>query len=393
MRSAAGNDVLKPVGGPQYPAYPRAYGTCVVVLLMALIGGLAFLGVHEGAQPLALITVFAALVVASENRDRLFGDETSISGSIAVAIASIFAFRGSAPLFGPVACATCAGLYWPHLRYRDLSKVIINSASIGLSALAGAVVLRVTSPAGELSLGKTLLLSLPVVLVYWIVNSVVLSVASLLLRGDDFVPTAKLLLRSETKMIGFATGGALCGFLVLQHGLWLGTVSTVLLLVTIDVFVISGPRRSVFVRPSRTALLARFSSCFAVGLAALLCASSVPAAIVLVAGATSGVLFSCAIAFVALRRRLGAWDLRVAVGVAIADAPLVVLFAAGGLLAAQVDVAVAVVSVTAVLAIGTLASRWLDRRRDVQAEHDEDALMTAIEIALLDSYDVPASSR
>lgn len=385
--------MLQNVSSARYPAHPRSYRACVVVLSVALIGLLAFLGAREGAPALGMTAILAALVIASENRDRLFGDETSISGSIAVAVASIVAFRGSTPLLGPLVCAACGGLYWPHIRNRDFSKLIINSASIGLSALAGAAILRVASPAGELSLGKVLLFGTPVVLVYWLVNSIVLAIASLLLRGGKLFANAKLLLRSETQMLGFAIGGAICGYVVLQHSIWLGAVFLVFLLLVIDVVVIVGPQNSARGGPSFASLLMRLTLCSVVASAALLSASRFHMLIALFAVSAIGMLLSCAIASVALRRRLGVWDLRLATGVAIADAPLVVLFAAGGLLAAEVDIPVAAVSVAAALAIGTLASRWLDRHRSVEAEHDDDALMTAIEIALLDSHDVSASSR
>jgi hypothetical protein len=79
-------------------------------------------------------------------------------------------------------------------------------------------------------------------------------------------------------------------------------------------------------------------------------------------------------------------------GVVIADAPIVALFVAGGVIAVEAGVLIAAVSVGAVLLTGGLVARWLRRRRQA-VEIDEETLLTAIELALLDSRDDATTSR
>jgi hypothetical protein len=84
--------------------------------------------------PLVPFLVLGALLVLAEHRFVLFGDETSMSGSIIVAVASIFVFADSSPLAGPMLVASLGGLYLPHVRQRDVSKIITNAGAMSLAA-------------------------------------------------------------------------------------------------------------------------------------------------------------------------------------------------------------------------------------------------------------------
>ena len=72
--------------------------------------------------PLVPFLVLGALLVLAEHRFVLFGDETSMSGSIIVAVASVFVFADNAPLAGPMLVASLGGLYLPHLRQRRVAS-------------------------------------------------------------------------------------------------------------------------------------------------------------------------------------------------------------------------------------------------------------------------------
>src|SRR6476659_9795887 len=65
--------------------------------------------------PLVPFLVLGALLVLAEHRFVLFGDETSMSGSIIVAVASVFVFADTAPLAGPMLVDSLGGLYLPQL--------------------------------------------------------------------------------------------------------------------------------------------------------------------------------------------------------------------------------------------------------------------------------------
>src|SRR5581483_4964544 len=119
----------------------RAYALFAAVMGLLLGSAIVSTLLTNRRPDLGLLALFGCLMFVTENRDRVFSDETSVSASIVVGIASIFAFQGSAQFFGPLLTASLAGFYLPHLRQLDLPKIVINSSSIGLSALSGAVVL------------------------------------------------------------------------------------------------------------------------------------------------------------------------------------------------------------------------------------------------------------
>lgn len=385
---------LQAVHAKAQPVRVGPYRMFVAALFAALVATLAALAIFEGLPPPELLALFAALVVVAENRDRLFGDETSISGSIAVAVASVVAFRESAPFFGPLACAACAGIYWPHVRERSFDKVIVNASSIGFSALAAAGALEVLAVDRNSSAGDLLVLAIPVVVVYWLVNTCVLAIALSFLRGSDLRRSVLLLVRSETSMLGFALAGGLCGLLFLRHGHWVGAASIILLLVFLDVLVIS-PRRwpaALVSRPTAARAYAHVRPLLGAAMVAFFWAERVSAPLAACAAIAGALVVAFFVALVGVHRRIGIWDRHLALGVAIADAPLVVVFAVGGALAATVGIWIALAAVSAALAIGFVVLR---RRRRLLAEaaQDDVRLAAAVELAVLDSRDRSSSSR
>jgi hypothetical protein len=78
--------------------YRNRYRLCVLLLGTALTAALGVLFAKEGVPHADLLCIFGSLIVLSENRDRVFGDETSLSGSIIVAICAVFAFSTTTPL-------------------------------------------------------------------------------------------------------------------------------------------------------------------------------------------------------------------------------------------------------------------------------------------------------
>src|SRR5260370_40809755 len=54
------------------------------------------------STPLGWVALFGATVICAEHRDRLFGDETSVSGSIIVVMAAVVVFSRSSWLFAPM---------------------------------------------------------------------------------------------------------------------------------------------------------------------------------------------------------------------------------------------------------------------------------------------------
>ena len=85
-------------------------------LMLAVAVAIAIVGLVTVSAPAVLpVLLFGTTMVAAEHRDRLFGDETSVSGSIAVAMATVLVFArgswldGTNGLRGP-----CRSLLAPH---------------------------------------------------------------------------------------------------------------------------------------------------------------------------------------------------------------------------------------------------------------------------------------
>ena len=132
------------------------FRTLVVVYGVAVVLATVFAFVTCEGTNWWSVGALALLFVVAEHRDRVFVDETGLSGSIAVALAASYFFASEGWVGGAFLCCAVGGLYVPHVRDRALSKIVINSASFGLSALATAWVLslveRLRPVAGEVAI-------------------------------------------------------------------------------------------------------------------------------------------------------------------------------------------------------------------------------------------------
>ena len=159
------------------------------------------------------------------------------------------------------------GLYLPHLRRREWSKVAVNAASFGLSALAAAAFVALVVDSG--SPPRALVIAaFPTAIVYWIVNSTLLSIATTSLRGGSVVKSAMDLIKSDTVMLVFAVGGGLCGLVMTEIAPWVGIVTLAASLVALDVFVLSVPGGPAGLRSTWRMVLTRLGACAAAGLVA-----------------------------------------------------------------------------------------------------------------------------
>jgi hypothetical protein len=145
------------------------------------VGGLAalWLGIlipvliFTPLPPLVPFVVLGALLVLAEHRFVLFGDETSMSGSIIVAIASVFVFAETAPLAGPMLVASLGGLYLPHIRDREYSKFVTNASAMSLAAVGAAIASKL-APLNSSPDVTTLAASIVFAcLSYWAINNAV----------------------------------------------------------------------------------------------------------------------------------------------------------------------------------------------------------------------------
>ena len=158
--------------------------------------------------PLVPLLVLGALLVLAEHRFVLFGDETSMSGSIIVAIASVFVFADTAPLAGPMLVAALGGLYFPHIRERRCGIAISNAAGFSLSALAAAPVAAAFGYPGTAPWPTLATCVVIAVGADWIVNSFVVGIASSVRCSEQLGTSlrAQLLSDADVLILAIAIG-------------------------------------------------------------------------------------------------------------------------------------------------------------------------------------------
>jgi hypothetical protein len=233
------------VQGPVRPAVATEVGLRLfagTVLLMA-VGAIALACLTGPAVGWKPLLVLAALTVFAEHRDRLFGDQTSASGSIVVAMAAVVVFSDGPWLAGPMLCAAFAGAYWPHIRNRAWSRVAVNASSMSLAAGTSATIFHMVGT-GAHEIGTTAAAGgVAAVLAFWIVNSLVLGIAVATIQRRELWDICRGLVVSETELLIFAYGGFLVGFVFANASMWAAALSLSFLLVVLDLFVMSRSTR------------------------------------------------------------------------------------------------------------------------------------------------------
>ncbi len=370
------------------PKWPRRFravvGGCMAVLAFGIVGALAAGDLYGGWLPLL---VLASLFVGAEHRDRLFVDETGLSGSIAVATAAAMYFGADGRAGGAFLVCAVGGLYVPHLRHREWSKIAINAACFGLSGVASAVFVALVVDLGADALVLAMA-AIPTSIVYWIVNSALLSIATTSLRGGSLIRSTITLIKSDTVMLVFAVCGALCGLVMTEIGPWVGIAALAASLVALDVFVLSVPGGPAALRSSWRMVLTRLC---AGGVAGLLAAGVADAVVAPALGAATGLLAGlgvglCVVCLVAAGRLLTAGavlDARLMVGFAVAELPLLLIAACSGVVGAEVGAAAGLVTASALVALGSAVAVWRRTGRP-STRVDDDLLLAAVTEAILD---------
>jgi hypothetical protein len=243
MRPTKSPDRL--VQRPARPVVASEVGLRLFAGSALLIAGgtiaLAFLtGPAVGWKPLL---VLAALLVFAEHRDRLFGDQTSASGSIVVAMAAVVAFSDGPWLAGPMLCSAFAGAYWPHIRNRAWSRVAVNASSMSLAAATSATIFHLVGTGAHEIGVRAAAGGAAAVLAFWIVNSLVLGIAVATIQRRELWDICRSLLVSETELLIFAYGGFLVGFAFANAPMWTAALSLALLLVVLDLLVMGRSTR------------------------------------------------------------------------------------------------------------------------------------------------------
>ncbi len=212
-------------------------------VLLVAGGTLAFASLSAPVVSWKPLFVLAALLVCAEHRDRLFGDQTSASGSIVVAMAAVLAFSSGPWLAGPMLCSVVAGAYWPHIRNRAWSRIAVNASAMSLAAATSATIFHLVGTGAHEIGARALAGGVAAVLAFWTVNSLVLGIAVATIQRRRLWEVCRSLLFSETELLVFAYGGFLVGFVFANAPMWSAALSLGLLLVVLDLIVMGRSAR------------------------------------------------------------------------------------------------------------------------------------------------------
>jgi len=189
--------------------------------------------------PLAPFIALALLVILAEHRFVLFGDETSMSASIVVVVASIFVFTETSPLAGPILVASIGGIYIPHLRTRAFSKIAFNGAGMGIGAACAALVVGAFTIPGD-SNSRTVCTAFAAVVIYWVVNNTIVAGHQVALCGAGFRSSARLLICAETDVLPWAA--ASCMGVIAAGGNLVAATAFIACMVTLRVVAVTRAR-------------------------------------------------------------------------------------------------------------------------------------------------------
>ncbi len=340
-----------------------------------------------------MVAALALLFVAAENRDRVFSDETGLSGSIAVALAAAYFFAAQDwPAGAFVACAA-GGLYVPHLRRLDMAKIAVNASCFGVSAAAASLLINqlehlgIGSPAVWLSvLGATFL--------YWALNSLLLGLVFAALNRGSIRREVIELMRSDTLMLVFGLGGGLCGVAMVEDRLWVGVATLVALLVALDVFVISFPGGALDLRARWVMLATRGISGGVAGTVGALVTRAVSVSVLgafagIAAGVAAGVAVVAIIVLARLFVRYGSADAATVRGLLLVESVVPIVAASTAVVAvvAGLDVGLLYASIV-VIAFSVIVAVHRHRSAKRTRVEDDDVLLGAVVEAITDGLPV-----
>jgi hypothetical protein len=381
---------IRLIHSPPKSAHPLAFGLLLLGMPLVLVGSVEALSVGQPLPAVGLLATLCALVVIATHREMLFGDETSINGSIVVVACSLVAFRNSSWLVGPAVCGVVAGLHVAYFRDRLTSKILINASATGLSAVAGAGMLFILTPSGSSDLA--LIWSIPLAVgAYWVMNNLLIASVLASVTGGPLREQARALVCSESQLLIVGVLGGFAGLLLDDRVTLLGVFCLLGLLLLTDL-TITSPRRRRSGERKRDSLLPmlRLLGGLASWGTAAVSVIKLPLSVSLAFGSVAGVVTIVMLVAVRVWRRLGTWEFGLALGVLVADLPVTATFVAGGAVAGSTEAWIG-----GLVIVGGCAavSAWhAIRRREhsqvIDEPIDDDLLVTAaVELAMLDAVE------
>lgn len=193
--------------------------TLYCLFLGAVVTGLAVvLALREPAPELVPLVIFGALFALAENQAVALSEHSEATSGLMLGMAAIVVFDHQSSLLGPLLVGICAGLYWPQIVARDWRKIVVNSANTGIAMLGAAVIYGMVASSGVERPAELLLIALPTVVVYAVVNVLMVSSATLVWSGEWPSSTYRTLGSVLLQMYPFALLGLFLGRLYLDYG-------------------------------------------------------------------------------------------------------------------------------------------------------------------------------
>jgi hypothetical protein len=193
---------------------------CVGVAVATLAAGIA-LAILGPAPDLAALAILGALSVFAANTSVELPNDSALSASFMLCLASVVVFHDNAEYLGPLIVGAAAGLYIPHLREREWRKVLFNAGCLGLSALAAAVVYSIVPQNVLASVPGELAAAIPAALTYSLVNFALLTCVLSLQTRRPVAAVAEELWLGDLQIYPFALMGVLLGRLYVDVGAWI----------------------------------------------------------------------------------------------------------------------------------------------------------------------------
>jgi hypothetical protein len=361
-------------------------GSAVAILLVAGAvvsdpGGFSWIATAS----LVILSAFAA------HREAIYADETALSGSIVVICACIVGL-GEASFVPPVLCGVAAALHRDHVRERQFLKVSVNVCATVVPAFVATLLFRSFGA----SAAEQIVSVVCAVGTYWLVNNAIVGTA-IGLTYRRWRSTVVQLIRSDTVMLVFGFGGALCGIVMVEIGVGVGFAALVALLVALDVFVISVPAGLVDMRAAWAMVLTRGVSGGVAGTVSAVVTRAVSVSVLgAFAGLAAGVFAGCAVVAVVVALRLylkhGRADAATVGGIVLVETVVPIIAAISGVVAVLASVEAAlVVGASLVVAASVVVAVRRHRAAKIPRVMDEDVLMGAVVEALAEG--LPARER
>jgi|GEM_PF-1909518 len=336
------------------------------------------------------VPLLAILFFVCENRDRVFPDETGLSGSISVGICASVFYAQSASYSSVILICVAGGIYISHLRSRSWLKIGVNSLSFSAAGLLAVLIGQMTLTQKDF-FGFIFLSLVFMVLAYWIVNSVVISVAVSLSSRSNYFKTVKDLVRSDLTMLWFGFAGALCGLVMLEVNPEVGILALLAVLVVLDVFVISMPVGLAALRQNWLLLFVRATATVVAAGVGLIVVNAIGVSAL---GISIGLLAAsfAALAIVTLAITVRLWfsphaqgrpDPTLIGGIVLVEAGIPLLGGALGVLGAVAGVAAVIVAAAIAAIMISLGVAGL-RRKPQPEPIDSEEVLGAVMLAMFD---------